>query len=103
MISAWINTSSALGLRGTDTCCSCSLRIYSCWKFGFSLKKTPILTLPQAKVLVLAAFTERKEAIRTAIKKVNYTIKRNYYAYMSHRKKRVAYWNERCHPSKMIN
>ena len=65
-------------------------------------KGTPILTLPQARTLVLASIEQSKKAIRNAIQHVDYTIWRNWKAYKSHRKKRIAEWNALCKPCERI-
>jgi hypothetical protein len=53
-------------------------------------KKTPVLTLPQARLLLIAALSQNKEAIMHAIKKLNYYMKRNCVAHDSHAKKQKA-------------
>ena len=50
-------------------------------------KKLPILTVPQAQLLIVAAFTGDRKLIEKAIGTVMYRIKHNYAAYISHRKK----------------
>ena len=53
-------------------------------------KKTPILTMPQAKRLIAAALTGSKSMVRKAIRDVDYHMRRNYIAYLSHRKRTMA-------------
>jgi hypothetical protein len=43
--------------------------------------------MPQAKRLITAALTGRKSMVRKAIRDVDYHMRRNYIAYLSHRKK----------------
>ena len=50
-------------------------------------KKPPILTMPQAKRLITAALTGSRSMVRKAIKDVDYHMRRNYIAYLSHPKK----------------
>jgi SRSO17 transposase len=49
----------------------------------------PILTLAQAQRLVVAAFNGVLSVIEDAIKTVAYHLRRNYYAYLSHKRKAV--------------
>ena len=57
---------------------------------AFVIKKNdPILTLPQAKLFIVAALVGTNVAIEKAIDTVAYYIKRNYFAYRSHRKKKI--------------
>ncbi len=51
------------------------------------LKKTPILTMPQAKRLITASLSGDRNIIRKVIDDVNYHMKRNYVAYKSHQKR----------------
>ena len=46
-----------------------------------------MITLPQAKKLVIAALSHDKLTIKKAIKIINYYLKRNYAAYKSHKNK----------------
>jgi len=46
--------------------------------------------MPQAKRLITAALTGNQNIIRRAIQKVEYHMKRNYMAYKSHAKKKLA-------------
>lgn len=55
-------------------------------RFKF-MTKHPILTLAQAKRLVVAAFSGVMSVIEDAIKTVAYHLRRNYYAYISHKRK----------------
>jgi len=50
------------------------------------VKKHPILTLAQAQRLVVAAFNGVEAVINEAIKVVAYYLRRNYYAYLSHKR-----------------
>jgi len=56
----------------------------------FILKKTPALTLPQAQRLVAATFPLNSLTLKGTIKIIKYHTRRNYVAYISHRKKTVA-------------
>jgi len=57
-------------------------------KVRLKFKKTPILTLAQAQRLVVAALAEPVLDIQRAVEIVNYHLKRNYIARVSHSKKR---------------
>jgi len=61
-----------------------------CCDFGFNLKKTPALTLPQAQKLVAATFRLNSLTLKGAIKIIKYHTHRNHNAYIAHRKKAVA-------------
>ena len=52
--------------------------------------KDPVLTLPQAKRLVQAALSGDDSRLMKIIRTVKYRLKRNYEAYRSHRKKKLA-------------
>jgi len=51
-------------------------------------KKSPILTLPMALLLVVAALSGDDKIIKKALKKLDYYLRRNYCAYKSHSLKR---------------
>jgi SRSO17 transposase len=51
------------------------------------VKKHPILTLAQAQRLVVAAFIGVETVIKEAIQVVAYYLRRNYYSYISHKRK----------------
>jgi hypothetical protein len=65
-------------------------------------EKSPILTLSQARTLILASIEKSKKGIRHAIQCVDYSIWRNWKAYKSHRKSRIAEWNALCDPCERI-
>ena len=52
-------------------------------------KKEPVLTMPQALILIIAAMTQEPEKIKKALRDVIYYQKNNAKAYRSHRKKRL--------------
>jgi hypothetical protein len=53
-------------------------------------KDKPILTLAQAQHLVVAAFNGAKSVICETIKLIAYYLRRNYFAYLSHKKRAEA-------------
>ena len=53
-------------------------------------KESPVLTLPQAKRLVNASLTNDEGIIIKTIRIINYYLKKNYAAYLSHRKRILA-------------
>jgi len=46
--------------------------------------------MPQAKMLITAALTDNQGIVSKAIQKVDYYMRRNYIAYKSHAKKKLA-------------
>ena len=48
-----------------------------------------MLTLPQARKLILAALSGDQRAVEKALQDLAYTMKRNFTAYRSHRKRRL--------------
>ncbi len=60
------------------------------WRFGISfLKNEPVLTMPQALILIVAAMTQELAKIKKALRDVSYYQMSNTKAYHSHRKKRL--------------
>ena len=66
-----------------------SLRCISCIGCGSDLKKTPTLTVPQARRLIATLLPLRSLDKQGALEIVRYHIRRNFLAYRSHRKTRV--------------
>ena len=62
-------------------------------------KKSPILTLPMAQLLVVSGLSGNESVIMKALKKLDYYLRRNYCAYKSYREeiKRVSYWLKLIH------
>jgi hypothetical protein len=67
-----------------------SLRFTFCSGCGLGLKKTPALTLPQARILVAAVLPRRTLTIQQALELIRYHTRRNDVAYRSHRKRILA-------------
>jgi len=80
-------------MPGTDTCFLYSLPIFFLLRYGCGLKKTPVLTMPQAYRLVGAALTRDPEKMRKALSELMYHLKRNFVAYQSHRKTKMKLLN----------
>ena len=90
----WITVNQGHGIHGTG------IRFLFCWRTYLfrnsdcDLKKTPILTFPQARKLVIAALSGDQKAIVKVISTVLYYNKRNYASYLSFRRKKLLQLNE---------
>jgi len=69
------------------------LALHFLLRLRIRLKKTPALTLPQARLLLAAVLPCR--TLTPALALVRYHTRRNYIAYRSHRKARLALLRER--------
>jgi hypothetical protein len=58
-------------------------------RLQIEFKKTPALTLPQARLLIERSFPELKRQLSYVLILVEYHTRRNYQAYQSHRKRRM--------------
>ena len=58
-------------------------------RFADGKIKTPVLTLSQARMLVAVVAASRVETIEDAIAFVEYRLRRNHVAWMSHRKRKL--------------
>ena len=67
-----------------------SSRYIFCLDCEYALKKSPALTLPQARKLIAAILPLQSITLKGAIEIVKYHTYRNHVAYISHRKKQVA-------------
>jgi len=67
-----------------------SLRFTFCYVYALGLKKTPALTLPQARKLVVTVLPLRSLNVQDALAILRYHNIRNHIAYKSHRKKHMA-------------
>ncbi len=67
-----------------------SLHFTSCSVYASGLKKTPALTLLQARKLVVTVLPLRSLNVQDALAILRYYNIRNHIAYKSHRKKRMA-------------
>ena len=66
-----------------------SLPCISCIACGSDSKKTPTLTVPQARRLIATVLPLRSPDKQGALDIVSYHIRRNFIAYRAHRKKSV--------------
>jgi SRSO17 transposase len=60
-------------------------------EFKFHKNNVPVITLPMAKSIVIASLSHDRLTIIDAIKIVNYHLKRNRAAYLSHKRKKMEY------------
>lgn len=58
-------------------------------RYQFQKKNEPVLTVPQALILIIAAMTQEPQKIKKAIRDVAYYQRNNAKAYRSHRKKKL--------------
>jgi len=79
----------ARGRDGIDICCLCFWPSYSCFDCETGLKKTPLLTLPQAQLMVAAVLEEGRITKKRVLEIVRYYTLRNYVAYKVRRKARM--------------
>ena len=96
VIWAWKIMKPGPGTPGTAICCLCSLLTFLLPSWGWTLKKTPILTMPQAKRLISASLAAGQNKVLKALEKLEYYIKRNYIAYKSHAKKKLKHKSSFC-------
>jgi len=52
-------------------------------------KKNSILSIQMAQLLAISALSGSEKVIAKALKKINYYLRSNYYAYESHKRKRL--------------
>ena len=90
----WTTANQGHGIHGIG------IRFLLCWRTclfrnsGYDLKKTPVLTFPQARKLIIAALGGDQKAIIKVISTVLYYNKRNYESYLSFRRKKLLQLNE---------
>src|SRR2546422_9126380 len=85
----WTTTNIVRGRPGIGTCGWCFWRSCFWCGCGCSIKKTPALTLPQARQLIEWSLPDPKREEAYVLECVQYHQKRNYQAYQSHRKRRL--------------